>query len=76
MITQTPIQNQAIALTTEAANLCRQLSDKIERLVDVKQYAEKTCDLDTFTACFFEIERLEKIWKKADARYFRRLNKI
>lgn len=75
MLTQTK-QTNALALTTEAAQLCRQLSSHIEELVEVKQYAEQTYDLDTFTDCHFEIERLSRLWKQADARYSRRLNKI
>jgi hypothetical protein len=74
-ITTTPTHHPK-RLCEEAAMLCQFLTDRMESIADNLKFAEEHYDLDTYTACQFQIERLERIWKKADKRFYRRLNKF
>lgn len=63
-------------LLWEASGLCAKLSEQIIELTETKEWAEKTHDLNTWLGADWEYERLERIWKKADKRYNRRLQAV
>ena len=65
--------DQSFQLLNESAALCKVLADAIAELTDDYEYAQKTRDLDTFVSIHFTLEKLQRIWHKADKRYHRRL---
>ena len=64
---------ESFQLLNESAALCKTLADAIAELTDDYEYAKRTRDLDTFSSLHFTMQRLQRLWEKADKRYSRRL---